>query len=497
MPTCRLGALVAPLVIAGWTGQAPIPDAIAARPERQVQVLKATETVLTEIGDSDQFETLRISPDGKHIAIVRTQSEGEVVVVDGIPGKQYASIVGDSLRFSPDGKHTTYVAAPAGTVLKALDGAVATERYHAVWAASGGDGLVLVWDGHETTRYSAIDANSIAISADGTRYGFIAKRGGRWVVVVDGIAANTPYDDIAPYLVAPTLHFSPDGKRLAYVALRREADPSPLGYRFGWFVVDNDVKGPEFEKIAGGSLRLSPDGKHLGYIANRNGKPRLVVDGVEGKAYENIVWRSNYDTPFVFSPDGKRVAYVAATGRKNDYIPVVDGKEGKKSRGVAGLTFSPDSRHVAFITGEKEPIPGALTDMAVVVDDVAGRKQFQILPHVVFSPDSRRIAYVTLPERRRSEVAKASVVVDDREGALYREILRPVVFSPDSKHVAYRALSRESDSRIVVDGAEYTGRFQFVASAPLVFDGDTRLTTFALRANRLIRIDIALGASEP
>ncbi|HYM74830.1 MAG TPA: hypothetical protein VE377_02540 [Candidatus Dormibacteraeota bacterium] len=66
---------------------------------------------------------------------------------------------------------------------------------------------------------------------------------------------------------------------------------------------------------------ISPDGKRIAYVALRDGKLLVVVDGREGPEYDAI----DKGTP-VFSSDGKRVAYTAQKGGK--WLVVVDGQEG-------------------------------------------------------------------------------------------------------------------------------------------------------------------------
>ena len=103
-------------------------------------------------------------------------------------------------------------------------------------------------------------------------------------------------------------------------------------------------------------------------MADEGGKKILVVDGDEGKPYASIVETDlerlhnarkaiadafYIERPFIFKPDGQRVAYVARVGEKRFNVSekwsvVVDGKEQSPYEGIGGLTFSSDSRHVAM-----------------------------------------------------------------------------------------------------------------------------------------------------
>ena len=56
-------------------------------------------------------------------------------------------------------------------------------------------------------------------------------------------------------------------------------------------------------------MTTSPDARHVAYMAIRDGKYFWVVDGIAGKPYDAI------DTcPRLFSPNSKRVAYIAYEG---------------------------------------------------------------------------------------------------------------------------------------------------------------------------------------
>jgi hypothetical protein len=52
----------------------------------------------------------------------------------------------------------------------------------------------------------------------------------------------------------------------------------------------------------------------------------------------------------VFSPNSSRVAYAAE--RQGKFLMVVDGKEGRLFDDIYNPVFSPDSRHVAYVGGQ-------------------------------------------------------------------------------------------------------------------------------------------------
>ena len=131
--------------------------------------------------------------------------------------------------------------------------------------------------------------------------------------------------------------------------------------------------------------------------------------------------------PLVFSPNSKRLAYVAQTGK--EYFVVFDGKEGKKfdAIGNGSIIFSPDSNHMAY---------GAQSEnKRFVVKDGKEERQFDDIGNrsLVFSPDSKYLAYVAQSDN------KQFVVVGEKAEKLYDNIMiiamdRIVFYSSDRFH---------------------------------------------------------------
>src|SRR4029079_6939388 len=72
-------------------------------------------------------------------------------------------------------------------------------------------------------------------------------------------------------------------------------------------VVTDGVEGEAFDEV-NDYFRFSPDGKRMAYLAKRDGRPYLVVDGV-ATAYDKIIG-------FEFSPDSKRLFVEARRGNR-------------------------------------------------------------------------------------------------------------------------------------------------------------------------------------
>jgi hypothetical protein len=153
-------------------------------------------------------------------------------------------------------------------------------------------------------------------SPDSKHLAYGAERDGEWFLVVDGSEVNGGYERV------DTVEFADDGKTATCNAQRAGTPVAVVG---------------EEEYPSAKCPTVSPDGKRVAYVAIRRGHQVAMVDGVSGPAYEQV-WISG------FSPDSKRLAYAAA--RDGWYYVVVDGREYRG--GADSVTFSLDSKHVVY-----------------------------------------------------------------------------------------------------------------------------------------------------
>ena len=151
---------------------------------------------------------------------------------------------------------------------------------------------------------------TLVASPDCRRFAYAVRNGCRWFVVVDGKPVPKEHDLPIPFdLPKPIDELSPhEQERLLSV-------------------LDNDFGAQEefVNKIFGRPL-FSPDSRRLAYVAYRTVSQQifrylqpvripvkhfLVVDGNEGEPFDRIVHGS-----VVFSPDSRRVAYSAERQNK-------------------------------------------------------------------------------------------------------------------------------------------------------------------------------------
>jgi len=400
-------------------------------------------TLTISLPDAQACSSIVISPDGSHAAYVLSANGGKTVHLDGKPLARHSKIrvpweelrdgclpqLLPGLFFSPDGRRLAY-------------------------AVARGKQWAMVVDGKPGTAYDELGAP--IFSSKGRRIAYTARTGRRWQVVVDGSEADRSFSAIGagrglrgdPTVLDPI--FSTDGKHLAYVAITQTTigfdyylvkdgqkigpytEISDLTFSTNWaryafragiadgkqVIVDTGKAQPAFAALS--APALSADGRHLAYSAlNDRRSPVLIRDG----KLQSCSGDRRLRTP-IFSPDGKQLVTLI-TGKEGQDGLVRDGVvvawAGESPRdGIYTVTFSPDSRRLAYLTHEA----------LVVVDE--GRQPG--IPHdwrFVFSPDSRHLAYT---------VAVPDGVVPMRDGV---PLIAPVeevnslTFSPDSVHLLY------------------------------------------------------------
>jgi hypothetical protein len=240
-------------------------------------------------------------------------------------------------------------------------------------------------------------------------------------------------------------------------------------------------------KAIGSPIIYSPDARRVAYIAEKDGKKYVVIDGViSDKGYDSI------DIDFgMFSLDSKRTAYRAVNYGENppsdnEWFVVIDGEEGDEYQTADEVTFSPDSKHVAYVADNgvyldrvevKSPPGGTVCEdkgllfspdsehlvyvvmlndrQSVVVDGVPG-KQYDKIDTIVFSPDSNHLAYTY--EGNLSYTLKGNpgiIIIDGEEKEITEGTVCRLMFSPDSKRLAYIESKSEwrpgENYRIIVD----------------------------------------------
>lgn len=225
-----------------------------------------------------------------------------------------------------------------------------------------------------------------------------------------------------------SLRVSPNAARVAYIERARGT-----GHPGVVMVVDGEAE-RMYDTIWEDSVAFSPDSRRMAYVAELNRKWVMVVDGMEGKRYDRIGYP-------LFSPDSAHVMYPARIEDK--WMVVLDGAEGELFDNVGDLTFSPDSRHIAFKGKIKY-------QWKAVVDGEVQEGSYDDIDDFVFSPDGAHVAF-------EARTGLSWVAIIDGRGEGEYNGIGTIMFSPDSRQVAYDAKAGLKWV-MVINGSQGTAR---------------------------------------
>lgn len=399
------------------------------------------------------------SPDGSALAYAVREVGGAFFVINEREGPKFDQLHPDSFAFSGDGKRHAYLAKKEGQRVAVIDGLLQTE--------AGRD--MVPW------------LQPPVFSAGGSSVGYVENSSlrNKTRAVVNGKGGEF-FDGVG----TRSLQFSPDGRRVAYAANDRSTGSS-------WFCVIDGKRGKDFDAV-GVSFAFSPDGKRFAYTGRRAQQMFLVVEGEPDVPIEGIV-----DHSLTFSPDSRRLAYAVAKPDRRCYL-VVDGKAGPVHDNIGGslppglapnrasmqsvyalgsgtdILFSPDSRRIAYLAHFGKAKKVCVDDQAedIEMDFQAG--------WMVFSDDSKRLAY----GGRRGN--KFFLVVDGKKGADY-DALGYFGFSHDGKHIAF--IAKKGDKIVIVVDGQERAEYDAVPAGP-VFRSDGVLEFLAADKPSLYRIEV-------
>ena len=383
-----------------------------------------------------------ISPDGRRIAYIEKVDNKQAAVFDGQREQPFDEVA--ELTFSPDSRHRAYAARDGKQWLIVVNGRPQPPQLRVgppnfsphskrlAYTALLPDGehvCVMELPGGPGKQYERIFEGRLVFSPDGNRLAYGARKGDKWLVVVDGRESEL-YD----FLGSTTgIHFSPDGSRVAYAALVDKK----------WrLVLDGQMQQPH-DNV--GELAFSPDGKRVAYAAQDGGKWRVVVDGQPQADYDAIG-----EGTLMFSPKGERLVYAAQKDGK--WMVVADGKPGRGFDSIGQIIFSPHGKRLAYVARDSGAEMVVLDGQPQRIFDRVGDGT------LVFSPDSSRLGYVARVGRA------AFVVVDGKRNPRY-EMVGYLTFSPDNRNYVYAAIA-EGRALTVVNQQQGMHRYDSIWTVP-------------------------------
>ena len=343
------------------------------------------------------------------------------------------------------------------------------------------------------------------------------------------------------------VRFSPDGKRMVYLAqvdflpfvvegenphayaerilwdqLVFTADSSVLAYPAydgrHWRMAINGDPGPRWDSIVAGPF-VAKNGPRVLFVATRKGR-QFVVDrhtsspddgfrfvdsepviSDDGKAFfywamsDDQVWRlyrnhvpvPGYDAErpgeLAINQDGSAVA--AILKRNGLWHVVRDGKPGPgyPAIGKGSLAYSPDGERLAYAV--KKP-----RGWTVVVDGYEHDEFTQLLSGSLrFSPDSKRLVYAALNQGQWTLIENGSA-----QQRFNKIDARTIAFSEDSKTLAYIA-TRHGRDHVVVNG-ESLGAYDHAEQITFSPKGSGHVAWFAMEHGGMFIVVDGMPSSE-
>jgi Tol biopolymer transport system component/C-terminal processing protease CtpA/Prc len=293
--------------------------------------------------------------------------------------------------------------------------------------------------------------SELQLSPDGKKVAFVVRGEVFAASASDGGDAARVSNSVAEeYQIA----WAPDSRRLVYVS-DRDGVPHLFLYDF----TSNSETQLTREPADDSTPRFSPDGKSLAFI--RAAKELRVMD-IAAKT-DRVVKTAIFerpplgaDRPFVWSPDGKWIAYVpvAENQFKNVNVVAVDGNASGAASYLANvfsntISWSPDGAYILFDSGQRTE-----STQLARIDLIPRTPRFREdqFRDLFREEPPRNVSPANRPEPRPTEtpapspLASASPAEEKRPGpkpvqVVFDDIRRRLSFVPVGFDVSYQTIS--------------------------------------------------------
>ena len=255
-------------------------------------------------------------------------------------------------------------------------------------------------------------------------------------------------------LCSPIFAQAPTTAKIAFVS--RGINPSGI-YQSNIYMMNPD--GSDLINLISRSrsrginhIAWEPSGQRILFCSDHKGKHDIHVMNADGTDAKPVFTEPRYRVEPTWSPDGKRIAYVASAkpmGRSL-YIAPTNGQSGEPIVQVGPHSgqpdWSPDGTEIAFVVGSRGI-------RKIYILNLESHTQRLLLPdknpwmqYPAWSPDSERIAFVWSPNR-----AGSGIYVVNRDGTGLEQITEPdplrtvsIAWAPSGDELVYAKDTRDS-----------------------------------------------------
>lgn len=375
-----------------------------------------------------------VSPDGKRLALVRGGTPAErrhyrgaanrdLFLLDLATGKT------EQLTKTPYDEDGVAWAGPGALVYRSDAGGADRQLFRLDLATGTSTQL---------TKHAGVDVRSPAVSADGKLAAF-ELWDAAWTVPVDGsapakkLAIDVPGDSVESATEKSSLKadaeeavVSPDGTQVALVV---KGDIFVVARRSKELVA---VAEPPTVRVTATPAReldlaWSPDGKTLAFASDRGGTWQLYTVSPAGRSDGKFFRAVRFDEKRLtdgkddareprFSPDGRRIAFVAGRGGLSTVNADGSGRKDLFAHwGRTELAWSPDGKWLAFSREDRLHNPDVflMPSEGGRETNVSQHPQEDVKP--VFSPDGRRLYWLSRRHERGLDVWSVALSRADHE----------------------------------------------------------------------------------
>jgi hypothetical protein len=274
------------------------------------------------------------------------------------------------------------------------------------------DGRIIEWNNGARIKNWSDQISKIAFNAKGGNFAYAMPLDGKFAIVADDVVWDGGYDEVL------NLKYNEDGSTL--VALVEVGKKQ--------MIVINGADGKEYNEI-GDRFAISLDGERVLYSARDIRDWHVVVGNTAEGPFDGV-----YPSSLQFSPDGKHYTYRARHDNFRWFV-VRDGiKDPLELDNILGSQafFSPNSEDLAYVGRSGK-------NTFVISNGIPGLSFPGVDNLLTYNNDGSALAYII------SRSLENRVVVNGIEGKKYSKVGYPS-FSIDGRHIAYRAEDRTGDN---------------------------------------------------